>query len=302
MNKFHFFPLKSRNTPTMPARWKPPQLSAFQQVHSLYARRKAYYVHSWGTDTMVLGAKRVWRNARTDEVSVKARRGKSWSPGWWIHCADGSQQVVEKFVDHDDYKRPTWQETGFQVSHLDGDKMEPNLMFRQTLKEYPRPNRHIVYLDSPAGLTTAMLAGEKEWQLHLPHPLLHSKSLQKQWQKPIFQENTRLYESTLYEWLRDEAPAGPFDVGADYCCTWEGNDRCCPQADFRLLFLRHLFPKKNGVLWCTFSLLRNPKHTFKADRVAAEIVELAKSYGYLLHLVKNKQYRRNMVYFMFVSC
>jgi len=281
-----------------------------------YAKRGKYIVKSWadgGNQTPVVSARQVIRHRGTStiyEVEGKgqesSRRGRkpkqvNLESGWLVETEEDGE-VKEYFVVDEDFVRPVWKSDDFAMGHVDQQKLMANALFLNVLRDYPREDRQVVYLDSPMGLTTFGLhaAGLSQEQLHLVN---HDPDFEGKTTARVTDE-AQVFTTSLFEWFRDSGfeDGEVFDVGADYCCTFDGNPCTQPKADFKMMFQRRLLAPHNGVLWGTFS-----RRSSKAGRVCEYVKYIdhwmqvtAQSYGYKLKLVKSDSYR-TIVYFFWVS-
>jgi hypothetical protein len=124
--------------------------------------------------------------------------------------------------------------------------------------------QHVVVLDSPTGLTTAVVNAlflglgvglpEAAQYLHVPNPAFEFEAVSEA--TPLCQK----YRQTIFEWLRDLPPTllpalvGKTHFWLDYCCTFKGcASQTLPQTDLKLLLHQRLLPQRNGLLALTFS-------------------------------------------------
>ena len=207
-------------------------------------------------------------------------------------------------VKYDAYKRVTFSPDNYSLEQsFSDDKKRVNQRFAQLIQQHQRENRLIVYLDSPVGLTTQTLceAGFEKDQLSVPNP--DKKFLEKC--QPWFKDRASHYDATLYEWMRDldDMEGDEYDVGADYCCQFNGNTQCRPKADLTMMFQKGIFARHNGVLWLTFSKRSRVKGQ-TVDKTSEEVVDFVTTtgtyFGYNMQCVEAGDYG-TVLYFFFVS-
>lgn len=188
-----------------------------------------------------------------------------YEPGYLVTIIEPNQSKAKRnymyktyFIDKKEYMCPRFHVSPFNEEHATRNKIQSNFLFSQLLLTYTRVNRHIVYLDDPVlGLTTTCLQSNGTYQLHVPNPQFLDSSLipfMSQFLKPNNTcNNIHTYGCTIFEWLRDTPITNDtyYDVGMDYCCTWQGNDSCNPQHDIVLLFQSGLLARHHGVVWIT---------------------------------------------------
>jgi len=213
----------------------------------------AYGVAGWGKTPI---HRMEAAQANTFNVYVKAEEGEEGE----------SEKGMKKYnIDSHEYLRPTLPDT-FGAEQLTPEKVAANTMFCQTLAtvlkaHQKRQPQHVVVLDSPTGLTTAMVnalllgsgvgVGEAAKYLHVPNPAFDVSE-----PTPLCQK----YRQTIFEWLRDMPPAmlpkmvGKTHFWLDYCCTFNGcATQTLPQTDLKLLLHQRLLPERDGLLALTFS-------------------------------------------------
>lgn len=231
------------------------------------------------------GMKRVWR--------------------MWTHQKG---RLVYSFVEDDDYRRvipnPTFSKKQAQTL----DKFTCNVTFLWLLLQYHRPQRNIVYLESPCGRTTNELTREEKLyqfgELHVPNPdpdfLKQIRSIY-----PDFDAKVHYHECTIYEWMRDlDHHSKVYDFGLDFCCTFDGNKQNNkPKQDLIMMFQKKLLAPHNGILWLTFST-RSPKRSSKPAKercveVRDWVLNLAKDFGYQIELIYHGDYGKGIFYLFF---
>lgn len=220
-------------------------LSIYHDIMAEY--NAAYSVVGWGKTPI---HRMEEAQANTFNVYVKAEEGEEGAG-------------MKKYnIDSHEYLRPTLPDT-FGAEQLTPEKVAANTMFCQTLatvlKAHQKP-QHVVVLDSPMGLTTAMVnalllgsgvgVADAAKYLHVPNPAFESEPT------PLCQK----YRQTIFEWLRDMPPAilptmvGKTHFWLDYCCTFKGcATQTLPQTDLKLLLHQRLLPERDGLLALTFS-------------------------------------------------
>lgn len=163
-------------------------------------------------------------------------------------------------------------------------------------------HRHVVYLDSPSGLTTKMLTSTRlfdKTQLHIPNMdpgfLTFASSIVK--------STATVYYRSLYEWMRDlpRDHSVQYDIGADYTCTFAGNPSIRPKVDLQIMFERQLLARHNGVLWLTLSYRQ--RHATLAGlqkEIMGWIELLAQTFGYKVVCNEKGSYF-GVMYFLFVT-
>lgn len=192
------------------------------------------------------------------------------------------------------------------------DKMHINRIVSHLIDILPRKRREIVVLDHYDMQTTRMLnkickLSVSKYKLKrrplIKHtPLLSASQIHVPNPDPLFLDrvsakNAKLAtitQETLLEWINrqdteDEELVGAFDVLADYCCTWEGDSRCCPSLDMHSMFRKTLLAKKNGVLWLTFSFRGSDANTVRT-KVDNWLEREALLFDYSLTLAYTKTY------------
>ena len=120
-----------------------------------------------------------------------------------------------------------------------------------------------------------------------------------------FQNFATFHLGSLYEWMRDlsiDKCQNGFDVGGDYCCTFEGNQFIKPKADLTLMFQKEILAKKNGVLWLTFSYrCKGGGIQVTKQKITTWIQQISLVCGYKMKLLDIGNYGQ-MVYCFYVSC
>ena len=223
---------------------------------------------------------------------------------WVITAQDFDREIKEFLVDWEDYKRIKYPKDRFNpsASIISLPKWKSNFSFASLISKYPRDNRQVVYLESEAALTTQMLHATKllrRHQLHVPNVNPHF--LQKiSHRNPHAKSLATFYQRSLFEWMRDVPnPGEEFDVGADYCCTWNGNPLIKPELDMTLMFQKSILAKKDGILWITVSYRQKNNSIEKTKKdVCDSISWLAMYYGYNIQLIETGSYH-GIVYFFF---
>lgn len=174
--------------------------------------------------------------------------------------------IVYNIFPHE-YVSPKMLDT-FGDEHLTVSKLTANTLFVQALAQVfsVAKKHHVMILDSPAGLTTAIVsafllgtgqpAAAAATHLHVPNPAFDfythfDTQSTAQCQK---------YAQTAFEWLRDLSPSlsdslvGKTHFWLDYCCTFKGCvTQTLPQTDIKLLLHKGLLPRRGGLLGLTFS-------------------------------------------------
>lgn len=259
-----------------------------------YAESGIYFVNDpkWGKDYPIIRAKWAPRNKRTDKVEDFHEddkiNEKIYEKGWNITTIENGR-VVTFWVENDRYKRPNFKD-GYH-DQITADKFVRNNEFCDFLLEYQRPDRHVAYLDSVCGLSTFMLLGRvklEKYQLNVPNPnsSIHTGK--------TLSENVlsfaNVYNSTFYEFLRDDESGSQYDIGYDACGEFEGNSMCRPKRDMDLIFSRGIFPYHNGIMWLTFSVRRFSNREQYIDEVFTYIHNKAREYGYDIEMLKSGLY------------
>lgn len=211
-------------------------------------------------------------------------------------------KYLQLTVEENDYVRPCASLDKYSSSDITTEKLKRNLEFLDLLRAYhqPQSDHEIVLLDSPSIVTTNFLVASELFssdQIHVPN-------LQEDFNSNApksFTKKATSYHSSIYEFLRD-LPSDDqvqYHFGGDYCCTFEGNQWIKPKSDLLLLFSRSLFPRRNGVMWLTFSMRRKNTET---QEVVNYVHEVSRRFGYTLTwLNREKCVYSNMMYFFFVS-
>jgi hypothetical protein len=214
-------------------------------------------------------------------------------------------KLERNLIDVDEYQGVTFSPDQFEgdLEGLKKEKWRRNDEFIYLLRKHDRPNRKIVYLDSPALLTTRYLDATglfSKDDLFVPNIDLDFSQKINSSHRDLF----TLFQCSIYEWMRDLPPhlcKFCFDVGMDYCCTFHGNDKVKPKADLALMFQNGILAKHNGVLWLTFSYRQKNNGVEKTTREVSEWIQMvAKENDYQIKLVSSGSYR-GVVYFYFVT-
>jgi hypothetical protein len=241
-------------------------------------------------------------------------------------------------VDIEDYIRPQCPTDKFVSHDVSVEKLQRNFEFVELLKKVSAPSTRsqfpVVLLDAPSITTTNFLISSKLFepnQIHVPN--LNAKFTELA--PKSFQNKGQFYHCSMYEWLRDfaiskmrdftasygqdlsasssqaisnstgsmQVPHQQYHFGGDYCCTFGGNKYIKPQADLALLFSKSLFPRKNGVMWLTFSTRRKHNNTQELIRTIVDFVQnIGAFYGYRMRWINYTEYTySSMVYFYFIS-
>jgi len=220
-----------------------------------------------------------------------------------IKCFDG-QRIIERHINVNDYetiKGPT--DTFTDVQSDSPAKWDINFLFVRTMLQYPRKHRRAVYLDWLDMLTTKTLVSSRLFKskedLHVPN--LYSKFRKNAC--AAFVDKVTIHHMSLHECIRDVLRGEyQWDIGMDYCCTFNGNDKIKPRDDIRLLFAHRLVPKHHGVLWFTFSTRRTLGGAEEIARQLGDLLrECMRENGYDdIECVETDTYG-GMVYFIFVT-
>lgn len=246
----------------------------------------------------VPGTTKRWKKCEEEDGKIHHSMEKRWKV---TLTADPTTHYL---VAYDSYKRVTFSPDNYQAEQsFSDDKHRVNHRFTDLLRAHQREDRHVVYLDSPLCLTTKTLwaDGFNKDQLSVPNP---DKSFLAQcpaW----FNKRASHYDATLYEWMRDldDLDGDEYDVGADYCCQFNGNTQCRPKADLTLMFQKGLFAKRNGVLWLTLSKRSRVKGQ-TMDKTSEEVMDFVTAtgahFGYNMTCVEAGDYG-TVLYFFFVS-
>ena len=225
---------------------------------------------------------------------------------WLVETIDAeSGKCSSWIVDTDEYKRPTISPDNFYTDpdgRITIGKSLRNSEFAALLQRFPRlgsdSRRTVVVLDTPMAVTTRTIRAVlplADLDIHVPNPDPH-------FMKKAGADFTSMathHELFLYEWMRD-TDVTSCDVGADYCCTIDGNTSCRPFADMDLMMHRRILAPHHGVLWLTFS-----SRGVAIDRTMAEvprrISNLARKHKYHLRLETSGSYGAGICYFVFVT-
>lgn len=182
------------------------------------------------------------------------------------------------------------------------EKEQVNQVVVELMRRLPRERREVVLLDGYNLRTSTHLsrAGLKRKQLHVPNPDPHFPERAG----PRAQRLATVTPETLVDWVdrqdtEHEDSVATFDVLADYCCTWEGNDNVSPSLDLHAIFRKTLLAKRNGILWLTFSARTKKSEAVKA-KVNRWLQEEALHFDYTLTLAYEKNYG-NMVTLIYVT-
>lgn len=229
--------------------------------------------------------------------------GKSWIIVYFDPLTKTQKQTT---VDYDDYKRVLCSTDNFndQLDTLTTEKWNKNFLFVQYMLNHPRKDRLVVYLDAISALTTKYVHSTGIFQPHQLHvPNVDVDFLKKA--PGNFQKLATFYLASLYEWMRDlssDKCKEGFDVGGDYCCTFEGNQFIKPKADLTLMFQKGILAKKNGVLWLTFSYrYKGGGIDVTKQNITTWIQQVSSHYNYKMKCLEMGNYGQ-MVYCYYVSC
>ena len=227
---------------------------------------------------------------------------KGEKKGWLVTALDDFTRQPTKYVtDYKSYIRHPKFQFDSSPAQWSSDKWKRNWSFVQLLTKHPRETRRVVYLDSTAALTTNMMVSSNQFPdkgsliVPNPDPDFCSKA------PADFSSRAFHYKGSLFEWMRDQADRHDdgYDFGADYCCTFTGNQSVLPKADLHLMFREGLLARNNGILWLTFSV-RGVGKERTHHMVTTWLDAVSRHYGYNLELVESDCYH-NMYYFFFVS-
>lgn len=222
--------------------------------------------------------------------------------------ACGTQKMTEKdyVIEWDDYQGIPCSPDHYQekkgtteIIDLSKYKLERNMEFCNFLRDYPRANRKVVVLDSPTALSAKMLSTLGIGPKNIIVPNLDSDFLQK---CPTFNSVGTFVHTSLFEYFRDcpEDVRGQADIGADLCCTPQGNKYVKALSDLSLMFQRAILAKENGVLWVTLSYRTSGTVESQKQDFLRFINNESLINGYHLRLLKSGHYP-GIMYFFFVS-
>lgn len=176
---------------------------------------------------------------------------------------------------------------------------------------YQRPDRHAVLLEAAAGNTVRALMNTREFYGRDAKDRIHVPNMDPEFAKkldPTYFQYCTVHHCTVYAFMRDRAlalcPHG-FDVLADYCCSWHGNEAVKPQADIEWMFAEGVLARRNGILWLTFSIGDGNRGSTKQGLLQAIpefVYQKAKQYGYKVELIRQmSDPYEGMVTFKFVT-
>jgi hypothetical protein len=190
-------------------------------------------------------------------------------------------------------------------SEASDHKLKRNFTFGSLLLKYFRHGRRVMVLDNPEALTTKFLIStglfgkDAAKRIHVPN-------LNANFEKEAgisFARRASFHHCSLFEFIRDTSLslADGWDVAADLCCGFNGNQWVIPKADIDLLFRRKVLARHHGVLWLTFSCRGSglSAEQLQLD-VPAFVQERAREFGYQIKLEEMGSYCA-MVYFFFVT-
>ena len=216
------------------------------------------------------------------------------------------------------------------------NKVTANFTFGQLLQNFPRNDRRVVILDVPnignttSTVKTAIPSLQKKDLIIIerlcdiePSDMVKSNAtvLLGSTVFSYFRDMWHSVQSLTYKQLRYNLTSenlsdkkcsqivrdiclqtdniDTFDLGLDYCCTFNGNStNCQPKLDIELIFALQRFPKHNGVLWLTCSNDRRRSDTASNARLFVKNTGL--KYGYKIDLVHYFAYT-GMVAMFFLS-
>jgi hypothetical protein len=176
-------------------------------------------------------------------------------------------------------------------------KKDINLKYLAYLTQYPRDNRRVVILDSPAALTTQTLCPlVSADRLLVPNPDAHFlKKAPRNFSRMATYSN-----DTVYLWCLKNDAQHQYDFGLDYTCTFLGDEKVKPVADISTILQKKLFPKHNGILWLTVSRRRKGGQNTSAH-VHEFMMKKGASEGYKFECLEEATYAGGMIYFFFRS-
>lgn len=266
--------------------------------HARY--NQMYFVKGWDPEQHpVLEAKRGSLNRRgqfqeSPNFAVPPRGQSGWLIRTYQNAQTRKRRLHWKFVPETQYQRPCIKDR-FTDEHLaTADKFARNCSMVHYMSQHPRPDRHVVALDTPALQTTRFLqqAGMKNITVANPDPRFREHSTRDV-------PSTPLFNGTLMEFLRSRHGPERYDVLADYCCTFQGDSHNnCPQDDLAELFGRQLLALNNGLLWLTFST-RGCAQDKAMQSVQSFVRITAQASGYTLQLLESGFYNRRRLLYLF---
>lgn len=267
----------------------------FVDVAMRYARSGVFYVKSWGKTYPVLSAMFAILDPKTEEVDEwdeDVPYDKTKYEGGWMIGTIEENKYQEWWVPEKEYVRPRVMDK--YEDNVDLDKRRVNMEVVDLFKKYERKDRHVVYLDSPCGHTTWNLSA----LLGIPKDRLNIPNIDPNFGKlchEVVKTCATTFESSIYEFMRDDGSNEVYDVLLDYCCHFGGNKGCRPQCDIEMILCRRKLAFHNGILWITCFSGRG----FDTDdeEVCDFVTEKGNTYGYNIESIGGGSYGHMRYYF-----